>query len=63
MEWSNDPVVDAERYYAKREKEYAESYKCEHCGHVLKNKAYDINGSLLCDNCVDDIFGVDVDDL
>lgn len=63
MEWTNDPIGDAERYAAKVEERAAEFHCCEHCGRILNNGAYVINGDMLCARCVNDIFFVDSEEL
>lgn len=57
--WTNDPVSDAERW-ASREDERPLLGKCEICGEEIHggdgwyepDDAYDIDGELICDDCL-----------
>lgn len=55
MIYTDNPVKDAERYYEQLEQAAAELPKCDYCGKPLDDY-YNINGEILCSECLDDNF-------
>lgn len=57
---SNNPVADAERYYESIEIP-AEAYPlCEECGRSVEDDFYIIDGSIYCEDCVEDLYKTDI---
>ena len=55
MYYTNDPVADAERYYADREKQLESRPICEHCGeHITDDFMFEINGFNVHEDCITD---------
>lgn len=64
MFMSDNPVRDAESYYARMEEETERRPKCECCGFpIIEDRAFRIGRMLYCEDCMIDEFAVDVDDL
>lgn len=54
MFYSDDPVLDAERYTAYQEAQVAKLPVCADCDeHIQDEKAYYINGEWICERCMD----------
>ena len=52
--YTGDPVADAERYFADREKELERLPRCSECDHpITTDKAYYINGEWICEECME----------
>lgn len=49
MPWTDDPVRDAERYWAELDREPV----CDRCGETLEGHGYRIGGDLICPACLD----------
>lgn len=63
MNWTDDPVADAERYYSELEKQADELPVCDVCGlRIRANYAYSIAEIIICENCIDE-FKVDTENL
>lgn len=64
MFYSDDPIRDAEHYYANMEEETAKRPVCACCGfHIVDDVCFRIDGDLYCEDCMHDEFAVNVDDL
>ena len=64
MYYSNNPVWDAERYYQNCEKRKAQLPKCSECGEPITAEcAYEVNGEIICEDCMTDNHRVWIDDL
>lgn len=60
--YSDDPVRDAERYYADQEKKLERLPQCFFCGYPCQGeKAYLIQDKWVCEDCIKD-FSVYLDD-
>lgn len=49
---TGDPVRDAERYYNELEEELENAPRCDKCGELLEAYHYDIDGEIICDDCL-----------
>lgn len=57
---SSNPYADAERYYDSIEIP-AEAYPlCEECGRSVEDDFYIIDGSIYCEDCVEDLYKTDI---
>lgn len=64
MFMSDNPVRDAENYYAQMEEETERRPKCDRCGYpIIEDTAFRIDRMIYCEDCMRDEFAVDVDDL
>lgn len=54
MIWTDNPVRDAERYFADQEEELSRLPKCDGCGVPLYDHYFDADGDRLCDDCFHD---------
>lgn len=64
MFYSDNPIRDAENYYARMEEETAKRPVCDCCGYpIIGDICYRIDGDLYCEDCMRDEFSVNVDDL
>lgn len=62
MYYSNDPVKDAERYEADRERELEKYPECCHCGvHIQDDYCYLIDGNFYCSDCLEKHYKKDVE--
>lgn len=51
---TDNPVADAERYAAEQEKALEKLPECYECGeHIQTEKCYEINGELICPDCLE----------
>lgn len=63
MPWTDDPVRDAERYEAEKEERLKRLPVCCECDeHIQSDECYEINGELLCPDCLRDNHRKWVDD-
>lgn len=61
--YSDDPVADAERYFAEQDKQLQKRPICCMCDeHIQDETAYYINGEYICIGCLNDNFKIYVDD-
>ena len=62
MFYTDNPVCDAERYYAKREEEAEKLPECSECGEKITDEyCYEINDEYICEKCMKDNHRKDVD--
>lgn len=55
MPWTNDPVEDANRYFDERERQMEKLPTCGCCGNRVTDETYyDIDGEILCEECLND---------
>lgn len=60
--FTDDPVLDAERYSAEQDRQLARLPKCSRCGNpIQQDHVVCIGGKLYCDECLDD-FTHDIED-
>lgn len=59
---TDDPVADFERYDAEMAREEARLPRCEYCGEAIYEKYYEINGKIVCEDCLNDLFAHYVED-
>lgn len=52
MFYSDNPVRDAEMYMARQEAELLKMPICEHCGERIQDDYYEIDGCIVCDDCI-----------
>lgn len=53
MFYTDDPVLDAERYAAHQEAELDKLPKCYECGEPIQDeKCFEINDELICPRCM-----------
>ena len=53
MIWTDNPVRDAERYFAEQEEELQGLPECDMCGQPIQGPhVYEIFGQRLCDDCI-----------
>ena len=51
---TDNPVADAERYAAEQEKALDKLPVCYECGeHIQTEKCYEINGEVICPDCLE----------
>lgn len=63
MQRSDNPVSDFLRHDAEQAAELAKLPKCEYCGEAIQDEyCYEINDSLICEECLKRHFRRDVDD-
>lgn len=63
MSWTDDPVADAERYYADQERRLAMGPRCSECDECIQSDyCYRINDVLICEDCIEN-YRVNVEDL
>ena len=60
--YSDDPVRDFDRYDAMMAQQEARLPKCEKCGDVCPESFFEIDGELLCEECMRDRFERSTDD-
>lgn len=60
IEYTDDPVRDAERYYSALEEM---PYVCERCGCELHGEAYEYLGDYYCADCILEKTYVDLEDM
>ena len=64
MYYTNNPIADAERYEADRERELKKYPVCCNCGeHIQDDYCYVIQGDIYCSDCLNDDFRVCVEQL
>lgn len=60
---TDDPIADAARYDAERERELRKRPKCGCCRHPIQDDyLFEVNGVLYCEECSNDEFRKPVDD-
>lgn len=60
---TDDPIADFVRYQAEQEEETEKLPKCDNCGEpIMDDYCYDVGGDILCEDCMNDLFRVRVDD-
>lgn len=53
MMWTDDPVRDAENYYADREERSADLPECNYCDNkIFDDYFYRIKGENICPSCL-----------
>lgn len=51
--YTDNPVADADRYFADKEKELESLPACYECGkHITSEYCYEINGEYICEECL-----------
>ena len=59
---TDDPIADAARYDADRERELKKLPKCSCCrNHIQDDFLYEIGGVLYCERCLNDDFKHDIE--
>lgn len=55
MSWTDDPVRDAERHEAEKERQLQRLPVCCECDQPIQtDECYEMNGELLCPDCLKD---------
>ena len=49
---SDDPEADFNRLDAQRAKDEANLPHCDYCGEVIYESYYEINGEIICEECM-----------
>ena len=63
MFYSCDPERDAALYDAERQKEIDKLPKCDVCGNPIQDEdLYDLDGTLVCEECLNAEYRKSVDD-
>ena len=63
MFYSDNPVRDAERWMAAQDQKLARRPVCDICGeHIQDDIAYNINGGLVCRDCLENNYMVYLED-
>ena len=56
MMWTDDPIADADRYFAEQEKQLDKLPRCSQCDeHIQQEDAVRINDEFICDRCLEDL--------
>lgn len=51
--WTDNPVRDAERYFAEKEEELEALPECDMCGHPIQSiYLYEVFGQCICEDCM-----------
>ena len=62
MRITDDPLRDFDAWDREREAELSRLPKCEKCNNPIQDDYYyDIEGDILCGDCVDDLYKLPVD--
>jgi hypothetical protein len=62
--YTDDPVMDAERYIAEQDAEIEKLPECCECGCKIQDEhCYEINGEYICEECLKDNHRKNVEDL
>jgi hypothetical protein len=63
--WTDDPVADAERYFAEQEREFVKLPVCDLCRERIQTDyCYEIeSGIYVCENCMDHYYRRNTTDL
>lgn len=57
MEYTDNPVADAERYMAEQERELQKLPKCSECGeHITSDECWVIENEVYCPDCAEELF-------
>lgn len=52
---TDDPVSDADRYFAEQERELQKLPRCSECDEPIQDEfCYEINGELICERCMNE---------
>lgn len=63
MFWSDDPVRDAERYFAEQDRQLERLPVCSYCEEPIQDEHfYLINGDAYCESCLDNHFRKHIED-
>lgn len=63
MPYTDDPVADFKRHDKKQQDELDKLPQCCECDHPIQDEfCYEINGELVCENCMNDNHRKCVDD-
>ena len=61
--FTDDPVRDAERYFAEQDRQLERLPKCSCCGNpIQQDHVVCIGGKLYCDSCIADYFTHDIEE-
>lgn len=52
MYYSNDPAADYDRYCAEEQRYIDSLPKCSECGETIEDYVFDIDGEILCYDCL-----------
>lgn len=64
MMFSDDPLLDFDRYDRQQAEELAKLPICDCCGEPIQDDScYEINGEYFCEDCLDMHFRKAVDDI
>ena len=57
MEYTDNPVADAERYMAEQERELQKLPKCSECGErITSDECWVIENEIYCPECAEKLF-------
>ena len=60
---TNDPIADFDRYEAEQQRRLERCPKCDYCNkHITEDNYYDINGDIVCEECLDSHFKRETED-
>lgn len=62
MYYTDDPERDFLRRDREQAKREARLPRCENCGEPIHEKYYNINGEIICEDCLETNYAYDVDD-
>ena len=63
MPFSDDPVRDAEQYYARQDRELERRPVCDECGHHIQaDHFYWNDGKRICPECLETYYRKEVED-
>jgi formylmethanofuran dehydrogenase subunit E len=61
MYYTDDPVADFNRYDLEQARYEARLPHCDCCGEAIYEKYYEINDEIYCEECLEKLFGRDVE--
>lgn len=58
---TDDPLADHDRWQREQERLAAQLPECDHCGKPVDDYYYNINGEIICEDCLSENFRVTVE--
>lgn len=61
MPRTDDPLMDFDRHQREQERLAAQLPECDYCGKPVDDYYYNINGEIICEDCLNENFRVTVE--